>query len=112
MRNIYNIRQIFVSFMATSILTWAFFKNQLVVKIIISPFLICAIAIGLENIFLLLNKNKIANIFKNIFRISFFIYIIGFLIYATYYAISNKSYLLLIIISIFIIGIINFFKKK
>ena len=83
MRNIYNIRQIFVSFMATSILTWAFF-----------------------------NKNKIANIFKNIFRISFFIYIIGFLIYATYYAISNKSYLLLIIISIFIIGIINFFKKK
>ena len=111
MNKIFSIRQIIVSFSAFLILLWAFFENKFVVKIIITPFLICSIAIFFENLFLLLNKKKISNIFKYIFRISFFVYIIGFLIYATYYSIINKSYSLLIIVGIFILGVIPFFKK-
>ena len=111
MRNIYLIRQMVVSAMAFSILIWAFFKNQLVVKIIISPFLICSIAIFFENLFIFLNKKKISNIFKYIYRISFFIYAFSFLIYAIYYAISNNSYTLLIPVGIFIIFGIPFFKS-
>ena len=110
MNNIYIIRQIIVSIMASFVLIGAFFKNQLVGKIIISPFLICSIAIFFENLFLLFDKKKISNIFKYIFRVSFFVYIFGFLIYAIYYAILNKIYSLFIIIGIFIIGTIHFFK--
>ena len=84
-------------------LTWAFSCNQFVGKIIISPFLICSFTHLLEMLFILIEKEKIAHIFKYIFRISFFIYIFGFLVYAIYDAISNKRYSSFIIIGIFII---------
>ena len=58
MKKIYNIRQIVVSIIVILILTWAFFKNQIIGKIIISPFLICSIAVFFENLFMLLNKEK------------------------------------------------------
>ena len=110
MKKIYNVRQIIISIMASCILTWAFFKNQIMIKIVISPFLICSVAIFFENLFLLLNKTKISNVFKFIFRISFFVYAFVFLAYAVYYAIVNKNYGLFIIIGIFAIVIVSFFK--
>ncbi len=117
MKKIYNIRQVIASIIVFSVLIWAFFKNKFIGKIIISPFLICSFAIFGENLFLLLNKKKISNIFKYIFRFSFFTYVFGFLIYAIYYAISNQMYQLFIIIGIFTIGFIHcfkiaFFKRK
>ena len=111
MKSVFTVRQIIVSLEVILILSWAFFQNQFFGKIIISPFLICSIAIFLENLFLLLNKKKLSNVFKYIFRVSFFIYVIGFLIYTIYYAIVNKIYSLLIIVAVFIIGLIPFFKK-
>lgn len=110
MKKINNIREIIVSLTAFSILIWAFFKNQILGKIIIIPFLICSLAIFFKNVFLLLNKERISNVFKIIFRISFFTYVFGFLIYLVYYAITTKTYSLFIIIGIFIIGAIRFFK--
>ncbi len=112
MRKIYAVRQMIVSMMAFSILIFAFFQNPIAGKIVISPFLICSVAIFGENLFRLLNKEKIANFFKYLFRISFFVYVFCFLIYATYYAISNHSYSLFIIIGIFAIGVIPFFKAS
>jgi len=111
MRKIYAIRQIIVSFTAFVFLVWAFFKNEIFTKIIISPFLICSFAIFMENIFLILNKTKLSNLFKYIFRISFFIYVGAFLLHATYYSITNKYYPMLIIVGIFLIFAIYFFKK-
>ncbi len=110
MKKINNIREIIVSLTAFSILIWAFSKNQILGKIIIIPFLICSLAIFFKNIFLLLNKEKISNVFKIIFRISFFIYVFGFLIYSVYYAITTKTYSLFIIIGIFMIVSVRFFK--
>lgn len=110
-KNVFRIRKIFISLLATIICTWVFFQNKLFAKIIISPFIICSIAMFVENIFLLFNKEKISNIFKYIFRISFFTYMFGFLSYASYYSIVNKSYDLIILIVIFLIFGIYFFKK-
>ena len=110
MKKVYCIRQIIVSAMAFCVLIWAFFENKLVVKIIISPFLVCSIAIFFENLFILLNNKKVSDIFKYIFRVSFFIYFFGFLAFSTYYAITNKSYGLFLIIGIFVIAAIYFFK--
>ena len=111
MKNAIIIRRILTSLIATIICIWAFFQNNLFAKVIISPFIICSISIFAESIFLLLNNEKISNIFKYIFRISFFTYMFGFLSYAFYYSIVNKSYDLIIVILIFLIFGTYFFKK-
>ena len=109
-KNIWTIRNIIMAIIAIIILTWAFFKNNLVSKIIISPFLVCAISILGGNICILLNKNKLAKIFHYIFKITFLIYVVGFLSYTTYYSFKTKEYSLLIIVAIFVIFIILFFR--
>lgn len=112
MKKVYAIRQIVVAFTALVLLSWAFFQNGWWAKIIITPFLICSFAIMMEKIFLLLNKTKLSNIFKYIFRISFFVYVFGFLSYMIYYAMVNKSYSLLIVVAVFIPFTIHFLKKS
>lgn len=112
MKNAIRIRKIFISLVATIICIWAFFQNNLFAKVIISPFIICSISMFGENIFLLFNKEKISNIFKYIFRISFFVYVFGFLAYMVYYAFTYKSYSFLIGVVIFLPFVIYFFKKS
>ena len=111
MKNLYYFKQIFISLIAFLILSWAFWQNEFLIKIVISPFLICSIAIFFEYLFLFFNKKKISTIFQYIFRLSFFVYIIGFLIYTTYYAFVNKSYSLLIIVAIFLPVSIHFLRS-
>lgn len=112
MKKVYAIRQIVVAFTVLIFLSWAFFQNEWWARIIITPFFICSFAIMMEKIFLLLKKTKLLNIFKYIFRISFFVYVFGFLSYMVYYAITNKSYSILIVVALFLIFAIYFFKKS
>ena len=109
---IFIIRKIIISLITTVILIWAFFQNELWAKIIIIPFLICSISFLGQNISLLFNKEKTSTIFKYIFRISFFVYVFGFLSYMVYYAMINKSYSILIVVAVFLIFAIYFFKKS
>ena len=110
MNKIYVIRQIILSSIAFIILILAFFENQLISKIVISPFLICSIALLLKNVFFLLNIEKLYSFFNFIFRSVFFVYVFGFLVFAIYYAILNKNYSLFIIVGIFSMAFIHFFK--
>lgn len=103
MHKVFIIRKIITALVAISVLTWAFPRNQFFGKIIISPFLICSIAFLGENVFLLFNKEKISNVFRWIFRMSFFVYAFGFLAFAFYYSIVNKEYSLIIIIVVLLI---------
>ena len=109
-KNIWTIRNIIMASIAIIILTWAFCQNNLEGKIIIIPFLICALSMLGGNICTLLNKNKLVKIFHYIFKITFLIYVVGFLTYAIYYSFKNKEYSLLIIVAIFVIFIILFFR--
>ena len=101
MKYIYNIRQIVVSVIATTVLIWASFKNNFLIKILISPFLICSIAVFFENLFLLLNKEKLANSFRYIYRASFFLFWFGFLIIYDFICIRDGNYILLLLSLIF-----------
>lgn len=112
MKKVYTIRQIVVALTALAFLSWAFFQNGWLARIVITLFLICSFSIMMQKIFLLLNKTKLSNIFKYIFRISFFVYVIGFLLYMIYYAIVNKSYSILIVVAVFLLFTIHFFKKS
>ncbi len=104
------IRRMLVGLIALIILVWAFFKNQLVARIIISPFIICSITYILENLFLVLDKQKVAKIFQYIFRITLLIYTFGILIYTCYYSIAHKEYSLLIVVVIFLFFLRPFLK--
>lgn len=108
---VYTIRKIILSFLSLIILIWAFGSNGLGGKIVITPFLICSFAFACENIFLLLHKKKISTIFKYIFRVCFFVYTFGFLLYAAYYAIVHKEYSLFTPILLFLVFTILLFKK-
>ena len=111
MKKYYIISQIVVSLIAFFILISAFFNNNFFAKIIISPFLICSASVFLENLFLLLNQYKKAKVCRYIYRISFLSYFCLFLLYVIYYIIVNKNYLNLIVVGIFILALIHFFKK-
>ena len=74
MKNIYIIRQMIVSFIVFLILIWSFFKNQIFGKIIISPFLICSIALFFKNLFILLNSKKY-QIYLNTYFVSVYLFI-------------------------------------
>lgn len=111
MKNIMVIRNIIVATIVIIFLSWAFFKNNLIAKIIILLFLICAIASLIENIALILQKEKIIKICRSIFRISLLIYALSILIYTVYYAFVYKSYSLLIIVALFVLFGINFIKR-
>ena len=65
-------------------------------KIIMIPFLICALATVIKMIFLIMNKKKYAEIFNKIYIISFLFYWFGFIIYWCYIEFINKSYLMLL----------------
>ena len=102
-RIIYLIRQMITAITAFCVLVWAFPKNNLFGRVVICPFLICSVMIFFEDLFLLLNKENISNIFKYIFRVVFLVYILGFSIYIIYYSIVNKSYSLIVYICIFLV---------
>lgn len=112
MDKIFIIRKIITALITIIVLSWAFFQNELWAKLIILPFLVCSASFLGENIALLFNKWKIAKIFKYIFRICFFAYVLGFLLYMIYYAIINKSYMLLIVVGVYIPFVIYFIKKS
>lgn len=111
-QNIFALKNIMTALLTIAILTWAFFQNNNYGKIIISPFLICSLAFLGKNLFFLLNKEKISHIFKKIFRLSFFAYVFGFLIYAFYYSITTQSYPLIIPVIIFLLFTIRFIKTN
>ncbi len=112
MKKMYIIRNIILSFGILILLIATFFQNPLFEKVIILPFVICSLAFLCENIFLLLNKIEISNIFKKIFNIVFWMYVIGFLAYMVYYSITSKSYPLLIVVALFLLFTICIIKRK
>ena len=111
-QKIYIYQKMIVALITLVILLFAFFSNTGFIKIIILPFIICTCAKLGELISILANKNKLVEIFNNIFIISFFLYYFGFLIYIIYYTIVNKEYFLIIFSIPFWFFGINYVKRK
>ena len=111
MKNIISIRKIIVGIITISILTWAIVKNNNFARLMVIPFLVCSICYTLEGIFELLNKDKLVNVFKKIFKISFFTFYFGFLAFTIYYSLVNKTYGLLGVVFIFVLFVIPYFKR-
>ena len=116
-KKVVSIQRLIFNIMVVVILLIAFIQNEGMPRLMILPFLICAIANFFEILFLMLKKEKIAQIFNYIFKFSFLIFILGFLGFFIYYAIVHKEYQLLIMLFIFILIAYlmlkdKFFKRK
>lgn len=75
-------------------------------KIMVLPFIICAFASVGKTICLMLDKNKLANIFSKIFVIGFLVFWFGSLVFGCYLLIKAENYFgILFLIPFFIIGI-------
>lgn len=100
-------------FLISMIIRTPYFFN----RIIMLPFLICSLTEILKNIFLIIDKPKIARILNKIYQITFLIYWFGFLGYWCYLSSLDKKYSLLILsVPFWLAGIYiiykSFFKKK
>lgn len=116
-KKVVSIERLIVGFMVVVILLIAFIQNEGKPRLMVLPFLICGIANFFEMLFYYLKKEKIAKVFNYIFKISFLIFIVGFLGFFIYYSIVNQEYLFLVMILIFIVITYlmlkdKFFKRK
>lgn len=71
-------------------------SKELVSKMVSIPFLLFSISLFLKNLFLILNKRKIALKFSKLLIIAFSIYYFGFLLYWNYVNIINRNYISLV----------------
>ncbi len=81
-------------------------------KIIFIPFLICGFAAISENVLLLFEKRKPAEIFHKLFAFGVLLFLFGFLFGAIYLSIRDKNYSLLIFSIPFLLMGIFFAKRK
>lgn len=97
MKNVVNMvyaRNIAVSLIAFAILINAFIKsNDLTTKIVVLPFLTFSVAFFLQRVFLVLNKEGVAQWFGKAYVVAFFIYWFGFLVFWDYTCIANGDYI-------------------
>lgn len=83
------IRSIVVFIILMNIL---FNSNDVLSKIVSIPFLLFSVSLFLKNLFLMLNKKRIALKCSKLLLISFSIYYFSFLFYWNYVSIINKEY--------------------
>ena len=111
------IARLFYMVIVTAFLFFLFFKSSdIITKLILSPFLICSLAKGLENIFLIANKKDYAIICSKLYVVVFLIFWFGFLLYWCYFNFINKNYMLFFFsLPFWMVGIYiayKFFMKK
>lgn len=89
-----NIIQMVISSLVIFILGYTLATtDDLLTKIMVTLFLSFTVNQFLRNLFLILNKNNISELFNKINLILFLIYWLGFLIYWNYIAITKHDYM-------------------
>ena len=79
------------------LLFYVFLRNQLIIKIAVTPFLFCMFFKLCDYICQFFQKDKLSYIFVMLYRISFFIYVFGFLIFVDYYSLTHHLYVYLLL---------------
>ena len=84
------ITSIFVAGMLLKVL---FNTNDLMTRVIVIPFLVFAVALGLKNILILMKKDILAIKVSKVYVVAFLIYLFGFLIYWDYVSFIDGNYM-------------------
>lgn len=94
------------------ILVLLLLNNTGLTRLMILPFIICGLAVMGKNICFLLEKNNYANFFSLLYKISFFVFYFGFLLFGSYSVIKTGNFLTLIFTIPFIVLGIYFVRKS
>lgn len=86
--------------------------NDLIIKIMLLPFLIAFISFLAKFIFSMLKKEKVVKICDTIFSICFYSYVFGLLVFAIINAIIHKKYASMIVPVILIILLMCLILRK
>ena len=111
MRSGFITRKLATAIVTTVVLVYFLAKTPSP-KILFIPFLLCSISSMGKNLGLLLNKKKFALFFDRLFKVSFFLFWFGFLIFACYIMIRDHNYRMLPFTLPFWLAGFFFFKRK
>ena len=110
-KSIYIIAMIRSSMISLLLLMIMFKNESIMAKMMILPFLLCALCSIGKNIGFMLEKKKISILFDQLFKIIFLIFWFGFLIYSSYFCLISKNYIYLFMTLPFWIGGLYFTRK-
>ena len=79
------MKKIITSIAAAGILLKVLFNtNDLMTRIVVIPFLVFAVALGMKNVLIIMNQKALAIKVSKVYVVAFLIYWFGFLIYWNY----------------------------
>lgn len=88
------MKQIVSSILVAGILLTVLFNtNDSLTRIIVLPFLVFAVALGLKNALIIMKKEKLALKISKVYVVAFIIYWFGFLIYWDYISFIDGKYM-------------------
>ena len=70
-----------------------FNTNDLMTRIVVIPFLVFAVALGMKNALIMMNKKALAIKVSKVYVVAFLIYWFGFLIYWDYVSFTDGNYM-------------------
>ncbi len=111
MKNVFAVRKLLVAVMGFVLILYFLCKTTSH-KIIFVPFLFCSFTSAGKYLGVILNKIRAAEIFDKLFKVSFFVFWFGFLIFAAFISIRDKNYSMLIFTLPFFAAGIYFVVKK
>ena len=105
------MRRLFTSISITIALIY-FMTKTTSPKIILIPFLICSISVAGQCIAEMLKQDRVANIFRSIYKKGFFLFWFGFLAVGIYRCLQDRSYGMLAYLMIFVVAGILMMRRK
>lgn len=89
-----------------------FNTNDLMTRIVVIPFLVFAVALGMKNTLIMMNKRDLAIKVSKVYVVAFLIYWFGFLIYWDYASFMDGDYMKILYSVPFWLGGIYFTYKR
>ena len=88
------MKKIITSIVVTGILIKVLFNtNDLMTRVIVIPFLVFAVAMGMTNVLVVMGKKALAAKISKVYVVAFLIYWFGFLIYWDYASFVDGNYM-------------------
>ena len=107
------MKKIITSIAATGILLKVLFNtDDLITRIVVIPFLVFAVAIGMKNVLIIMNQKALAIKVSKVYVVAFLIYWFGFLIYWDYSSFRDGNYMKILYSVPFWLGGIFFTYKR
>ena len=107
------MKKFIMSIAAAGILLKVLFNtDDLMTRIVVIPFLVFAVALGMKNVLIIMNQKALASKVSKVYVVAFLIYWFGFLVYWDYSSFMDGNYMKILYSVPFWLGGIYFTYKR